>query len=100
MSLNCHSISIAGVPLEEPLKASTLDKLDKVSVIVPLTLSELLGHNIDGLNELMDIRILGEDFNGSLEDIYYSIVGHLVEDTDGGCEGICYIWVRAEIARY
>ena len=100
MSLNCHTISIAGKPIEEPLKASTLDKLDKVSVIVPIELGELIDHSLEELNEIMDERILGEDFDGSLADIYYSMVGHSVEDTDGTIEGMTYIWVRAQIERY
>lgn len=60
-------------PLGNSYKKYLKDGRLVVDILVDL--NDVL-RGIDYLNDLMDERILGPDFGGSLEDINYQVTGH------------------------
>ena len=52
--------------------------------IVSLSLEDLIGNDINDLNDLADERILDIDIVGSLSDINYCVVGHVPENHGPG----------------
>jgi len=79
--------------VHEIIKAA--DKDNRLKVNIAIGLSDLLGLNIDGLNCRIDDIVTGGDYNGSLEDISYRIVGH-VSGNKNQCSGLLILEVNAD----
>ena len=71
------------------------DKDNRLKVNIAIGLSELLGLNIDGLNCHIDDIITGGDYNGSLSDINYRVIGH-VTGNQNQCSGLIILEVNAD----
>jgi hypothetical protein len=74
---------LAGALSNEALNARA-GKDGRISVNIVVSLEDLLGSNINDLNDLADEKIL--DLGGSLSDINYKVVGAIPADKDDpGC---------------
>lgn len=69
--------------LEQPLTLKQLEaKSDEngyISVVIPVSLTDIIGRDIEGLNDLAEQRIVVP--NAILSNIGYRVVGHRDEDT-------------------
>jgi len=79
--------------LTKPLTQVQLDALrndnDRVTVEVSVPLSDLIDNDLEGLNNLIEELILDRDggTESMMSDIYYAVVGHKCETSDGVVSG-------------
>lgn len=88
--------------LKKPLTLRALKRRadeGRIRVNIEVSLNNLLGLDVSGLNELADERILDlNTISGSLSDIIYNVVGHTKEDTFGYLSGSIIIQVNADVS--
>jgi hypothetical protein len=86
------------LPLDEAVKLADANN-GRLDVVIAVDLGDLIDHDIEGLNDLADERII--DGNGTLSDINYRVVGH-VEERAGGhfLTGGVLIRVTAEVNEF
>jgi hypothetical protein len=88
--------------LEKPLTDSELKKLagtsGRISVNIAVSLDELIGLDINGLNDLADELIL--NFGGSLSDLWYEVVAAIPADrkTAGTLRGTLILKINADVS--
>ena len=88
-------------PLIGPLSKEILEPFSRVDIVVKVALGDLIGcSGIDGLNEIMDEKILVPEVNGCLADIYYTVCSSTAGDSGVGVDGEIHIRVQAEIERF
>jgi len=69
-----HEPKVLKKPLGKRAKR-LLNKDGYLTVIVPLDFDELLGAGVEGLDDILDGLILGDDVSGFLSDISWKVVG-------------------------
>lgn len=89
--------------LKKPLTLRALkrraNEAGRITVVIPVSLSDLLGNDIDDLNNLADERILAEDLVASLSDIYYQAVGVTRDSSKGDyLAGTILLRVNADVS--
>ena len=70
----------------------------RIKEVIPVTLSDLLGFDLEAMNDYADEQILGEDVPGTLADIHYSVKGVEYEKGDAVVQGTILVEVDASIS--